>query len=264
MKPQARTQSSIGKFITHKGESYTPLQRVLVALAGMLFAGFLVSAVIVVLLVLTGALESDPSTALERDLIVAQQRYQTASTEAKAKGMALADFGPAVRAKARIILLQVKSKDLQLNARKSADELIAAGTLDPLALYACAHALETDPARLGQARSLLASAAHHVDASAGSLARTIYSEYADALFTSGQDKNAREYLSKAAAIAPASPGLYVKLGKRQESTGDYFDAGVAYLTALKFDPHNQAAQKAFDALTKAQPDRAQAARAEVK
>lgn len=264
MEPQARTQSSIGKFITRKGESYTPLQRVLVALAGVLFAGFLVSAVVVAFLVLSGALESDPATAHERDLIVAEQRYQAASTEAKAKGMAPADFGPAVRAKARVILLQTKSKDLQLNARKSADELIASGTLDPLALYACSHALATDPARASQARSLLASAAHHVDASAGSLARIIYAEYADALFKAGQDKTARAYLSKAAAIAPASPALYVKLGKRQESSGDYFDAGVAYLTALKYDPHNSAAQKAFDALAKAQPDRAQAARAEVK
>lgn len=264
MKLKKRVQTSFGQFITRKARSYTPLQRVLVALAGVLIAGFFATLIAVGVMVASGSLVSDPSTAFERDMIQAQKNYRAASQKARQQGMDTMDYAPAVQAKARIILLQIKKPSVQENARKAADELIDSGTLDPLALYACAKAYETDKTRTTEARLLLAKAAHNVGAQAGSLSRVIYSSYAQLLTEQAQLKQACIYLKKAAEIAPASPALYVKLGSTYEQQAEWYDAAVAYLMALKYDPQNQAAQKAYDNLAQRQPDRAKAAQDEVK
>lgn len=264
MKLKKRAQTSIGQFITRKAQSYTPLQRVLVALAGVLIAGFLVSVVAVVVIVASGALVSDPSTAHERNLIVAQARYRSATKAARERGANATEYIPAIQAKARIVLLQAQTPATQANARKAADELVNSGTLDPLALYACAKAYQTDPTRRSEARLLFAKAAHNVGDKAGSLSRTIYAAYAASLSAQKLDKQASVYLQKAAEIAPASPRLYVLLGASFEKQAQWYDAAVAYVRALKFDPHNREARAALEKLAQSQPDRVKAARAEVK
>ena len=264
MKLTKRVETSFGQFITRKARSYTHVQRVFVALIGVLIAGFLVTVVAVVAMVASGSLVSDPSTAYERDMIQAQQLYRDAIQKARQDGKDATEYTPAVQAKARIILLQAQHSSARENARNAADELINSGTLDPLALYACSKAYETDKTRVSEARLLLAKAAHNVGGRAGNLSRTIYAAYAQSLIEQKQLRTACVYLKKAAEIEPASAALYFKLGTVQESQAEWYDAAVAYLWALKFDPHNTAAQKAFDNLQRIQPERARAAQDEVK
>lgn len=264
MKLTSLKNYSFRQFITRKAQSYTPLQRVLVTLAGVLIAGFLVTAFAVVVIVASGALVSDPSTVAERSMINAQKAYRETRAEARQKGVAAEGYGPAVQALARIILVQVRQPDLQANARKSADKLIETGTLDPLALYACARAYQTDSKRHDEARLLLSKASHMVGENAGSLSRTIYAAYGRALVKAGENKQAIEYVRKAAEVVPASPGLHVELGRIYENQAEWFDAAVSYAQALKFDPQNKRAKAAFEDLKARQPERAEAALKEVK
>lgn len=264
MKLKKRVQTSFGQFITRKARSYTPLQRVLVGLAGVLIAGFFVTVIAVVAIIASGSLVSDPSTAYERNMIQAQQRYRMATSQARQNGKSASEYIPAIQAKAKIILLQSEKPSVQLNARKAADELINSGTLDPLALYACSKAYKTDKTRTSESRLLLAKAAHNVGNNAGSLSRMIYQAYGESLVEQNQLKLGCVYLKKAAEIQPASPALYVILGKTYEKQAEWYDAAVAYLLAMKFDPHNKAAQSAYKKLSQKQPDRARAAQSEVK
>lgn len=264
MKVSTELHSTFGQFITRKAQSYTPLQRVLVVVAGVLLAGFLASVIAVVVILASGVLVSDPSTVYERSIIQAQTSFRRAAQQAKEKGVSEDTYTPAVQAKARIILLQAQQPALQENTRKSVDRLVASGTLDPLALYACARAYDTQAARKPEARLLYAKAAQSIGGHAGSISRTIYHAYAQSLIEQKNYKQAGEYLEKAAKIAPQSPVLYVQLGKNYERQAEWYDAAYAYLMAQKFDPSNEAAQLALSDLAKRYPDRVRDARKEVK
>lgn len=264
MKRSPRLQLPIGQFITRKARSFTPLQRVLVTISAVLAACLFFGAVAVAYITLSGALISDPATASERDLIVAQQRYKEQVQQAKEQGVSVSEYTPALRAKARVALAQSKVSATRKNAIAAADDLIDTGSLDPFVLYACARVYASDSARASQARPLLAQAAHKVGDQAGELTRVIYADYAADLIKTGDDKAADTYLRKAAALKPASPALYLRLGTHLERQAQWYDAAIAYLSALKVDPQYQRAQRALAALEQRQPERVQAARAEMK
>lgn len=264
MKVLMHVHPAIGQFITRKAQSYTPLQRVLVVVTGVLIAGFFASVLAVVIILASGMLVSDPSTAFERSIIQAQNSYRDAAKAAREKGVSEDDYTPVVQAKAHVILLQVEQPLLQENARTAADNLVASGTLDPLVLYACARAYDTQTSRKPEARLLYAKAAKLVGDKAGTVSREIYAAYARNLAGQKKYNEAGAYFKKAAGVAPQSPALYVELGKNYERQSEWYDAAVAYLTAEKFDALNFEAQNALVNLAERYPDRVRAARKDVK
>lgn len=256
-------KARFSQFITRTASTYTPLQKVLVVCAGVLIAGALVSLIIVGVIWGSGLLVSDPSTAAERTLIDAQATLRKARATARKNPSSSTARTAVLRARARVVLAQLKDDTLEENARAGADELYSSGSDDPLVLYAIARAYETDTATSGRSFNALARAASSVGAQAGELSRTIYETYARRLIKKGEQQKAVDYLKKAAEISPTSTALLLETGKLYEAQSAWFEAGVCYYRALALNPQDSSAAKAVSGLVALQPEKAAAAKSEV-
>ncbi|MBK5211638.1 MAG: hypothetical protein JJE36_04920 [Coriobacteriia bacterium] len=237
-----KTNKHKGQFITRKAHAYTPIQRALVVLAGVITACIIAGIVTFCFVWSAGKLASDPDTATTRNLIYAQKQYAESVTAAKRAGASSATYTPSIEAKARVILAQMKVPGLTENATAAADSLMAGGTSDPLALYAASRVYASDAERKAQSFSLLEQAAQSVGDNAGELTRVIYSEYSRALTKQGNKLRAASFLDKAAVVAPANPSLFVELGELEETQSNWVEAGKAYYRALEYNPNFEPAK----------------------
>jgi len=254
------TNEHKGQFITRKASDYTPLQRVLVVLAGVIAACIIAGIVIFCFVWSAGKLSADPDTTAARNLIYAQRHYAESVTAAKRAGASPSTYAPSIEAKARVVLAQMEVPGLMKNATAAADSLMAGGTSDPLALYAASRVYASDAERKAQSFSLLEQAAQSVGDNAGELTRVIYTAYSRALVRQGSKVRAASFLNKAALVAPASPRLFVESGDLEETRSNWVEAGKAYYRALAYDPTFGSAKQRAALLTRAHPAQAATAR----
>ena len=243
---------------------YSPLQRVLLGLIGLLVIGVIGFGGRLAYLGVTGQFTFAVTSAVERELYAAEDALRTAEADASGRGQAV-DTSPGVlAARGRLILAQLEA-GLVEEATQGALDLMPLAESNLSALYASATVLEASPVAeySAMAPALFEKAATLIAAGDGELARATWAGVARTRYAAGNLSGAYDAYVAGAVIAPASTALYLEAAKVAEERGQWYDAAVAYATVTWYDAESTIAQEGLRRLETAHPDDAARAVADV-
>ncbi|MDR1413111.1 MAG: hypothetical protein LBJ07_04200, partial [Actinomycetes bacterium] len=227
-----RLSETLATWLALLNDIVTPKQRKAALAAGAFIVVLLVAAIVFVILNAAGALRPRPSNAVQLAYVLAVEAEDKAVAAARGNGRSVDTDTDVVNARADIVNASI-ALGQYASAQKLANRLADANPKNGRAVAARAFALQ---ARGEDTESVaaFAAAADVIPETETELRRSVLAGWGQALAVTGQERSGLDVLTSAAAIQPASAGLYEQAGQLAEKLEDWQTAAEDYYRAQAF------------------------------